>query len=87
MHIYNYIQTTNKTKIKVMKKTTTFITNENKDCFVDYGFGLGKQPAVIFKDIEYEITNLKSVNGIESFELWDEEGFIGEYSFSKDMTN
>ena len=65
-----------------MKNTKTFTFNENKDCLVDYGLGLGKQPALLVKDLIYEVTDLKVEDGIVSFELWDDDGFIGKYSFS-----
>jgi hypothetical protein len=86
-HLYYVIKMiTNKQKTKVMKNTTTFTFNENKDCLVDYRLGLGKQPAVLLKDLIYEVTDLKVEDGIVSFELWDDNGFIGEYSFSDEQS-
>jgi hypothetical protein len=66
-----------------MKNTKTLIFDTNKYCFVDYGLGLGKQPAVLYKDTEYEVTDFKVENRILSFELWDDDGFIGKYWFNE----
>ena len=62
-------------------KNTMIIFDTNIDCMVNYGFGMGEQPSVLLKDIEYEVTNLTAKGNKVSFELWDEEGKIGDYYF------
>jgi len=47
----------------------------------DFGFYKTLQEdRILFKDLDYLVCNLKSDEINTYFEMWDEEGFIGNYS-------
>jgi hypothetical protein len=68
-------------------KTETYVMNKGIPCIKNYGWGWKK--GELFEGLDYEVTNLSlepNPNDEEmgySFELWDEEGWIGNYKVPK----
>lgn len=68
---------------KLNKKLDVFYFKKETPCMVDYGFG-GKQKRVLFPMISYSLTDLNlRDNKNYSFELWDDQGYIGTYFVDK----
>jgi len=74
-----------------MSKTETYYMKGGIPCIKDYG--MGWKSGQLFQGLRYDITNLKHPvfdlrseypqGMVYSFELWDEEGLIGNYKVRK----
>ena len=68
-------------------ETETFVMKTDIPCITDFGFGWTEHG--LFEGFTYDVTDLKlepnlAVGGIGySFELWDEDGWIGNYKVQK----
>jgi len=64
-----------------LSKTEKYLMKQVIPCVKNYGYGWisGK----LYPDLDYDVTNLKNERTIYSFELWDDQGFIGNYKVNK----
>jgi hypothetical protein len=68
-------------------KTETYVMNKGIPCIKNHGYGWTNHE--LFEGLDYVVTNLSlepNPNDEEmgySFELWDEEGWIGNYKVPK----
>ena len=68
-------------------KTETYLMNKGIPCITN--FGLGWKNHELFEGLDYEVTNLSLAPDLDdgemgySFELWDEQGWIGNYKVPK----
>lgn len=66
-------------------RTKRFLVKENCPCIKINGISDG--PWTLFRGLEYDATQLVTENGIVSFSLYDEQGWIADYQVKEEEFN